>query len=989
MIWNPDAPYYFNLSSNIQMTNHYDDFWTRNIFCLGYYSGGTWNKIKCSDELNNFNKNVKTDNLTYVNATLWKDFTYSGYDVRMGVRYHLKVNDTKLSVQIYGKNLDQDDIPVDLGFAWKITDIQIPDTTPVDTITINHTNYLLNQSYNLLFKNMTRHIETPNPANYSEMLIFDEFYPTLRIFDHTEFLSLDWNKNLNYAVKMYGDGDQENSYVALLINAGRFNSGQEKQTTILWKDAKTDYIGIAINNTGLGFTQTLESNGTDFWSTDDANTNNFYRYNSSGDQISNFACGATNIVGVSHNGTDLFLSDNGNDEIYFEDINGNAKGNFDTGNNDHVYGNDICNDMLYVVDYADNLVYKYNTSTETGVGSWSFAGDGFVTEFDITTNCSDIWIVDYSKAFIHRYNMSGTHLDVWDVNASSGGLISFPQGIAIAPNGSIFYVADRVDNKVYYFEWETITVADTTAPNITFLYPQNTTYNSSVSNLNYSFNEETSCDSVWYSIDEGKTNSTRVNCGVNFTGVTSYEGSNNWTLYINDSSNNQNLSILSFTIDTTFPDISILYPLNNTNTTNKKLDINFTTTDTNLDSCWWSNNSGQSNNSINCQSNITSKNWDEGDNIITVWSNDSVNNLNYSTIYFRLDTTNPRILLLSPRNMGEDSDGVVTFKFNVTDNSEIRNCSLYFHNSLIKTDTDILKGIEESITILNIQKEDNLKWKINCTDELNNTGNSTTYYLDTFEGDGDTEDSGGGGGDVFQGKVSNLGLDQVSSKACELTYESAKKSSNKYTESYNIISQLENEGEPFSWTDIKIYIDNWQEICSNKLNITLKPELVCTELYNFILKNDWNYTYNDLYILRKELKPQVDISLNLLEDYLINNYEKCYLPRFSEKFPKMPVPLIHLDKRLNITNCSIKTGIGVIDLPINFMNVSLGSNVSCSYINRARWYKSLEKDENGFYYLTGFKFYQLIILVGIAIAGIYWRFGKLKKLIYKYKSSKE
>jgi len=108
------------------------------------------------------------------------------------------------------------DIPYDLGYAWKIKDWEIP---PIggDSIIINHSHYSLDGNYNLLFRNM------------------NESY--LQGYDGGEQLRLDWNNNLNYAVKMFGNGIQENFYVATLINAGKFDSGVEKQTTFQWIDA--------------------------------------------------------------------------------------------------------------------------------------------------------------------------------------------------------------------------------------------------------------------------------------------------------------------------------------------------------------------------------------------------------------------------------------------------------------------------------------------------------------------------------------------------------------------------------------------------------------------------------------------------------------------------------------------------------------------------------------------------------------------------------
>ena len=244
-IWNTQDDYYFDKSSGMQFSNHFQEYWSKNIFCIGYYSGGNWNKIKCADELGEFNRDIQTDNKTYVNATLWKDFAYSGYDMRLGVRYHLKTDDESLSVIIYGKNIGVD-IPYDLGFAWIVTDWEIPDRNTVggDSIRINNSDYELNRTYNLLFKNMTKTYvdyiinETTGEIIGNETIV--EPIPFLRGYDYGSYLTINWNENLNYAVKMYGNGNQEDFYVALLINAGHFNPQQEKSTIIYWIDAAWD-----------------------------------------------------------------------------------------------------------------------------------------------------------------------------------------------------------------------------------------------------------------------------------------------------------------------------------------------------------------------------------------------------------------------------------------------------------------------------------------------------------------------------------------------------------------------------------------------------------------------------------------------------------------------------------------------------------------------------------------------------------------------------
>ena len=145
-IWNDFDNYYFNTSSGIQLTNHYNDYWSHNVLMLGYYDDDEWNLIYRTDELCGFNKEIESDNETYVNVTLWKDLGYGGYAFRLAIRYHLGINDNELMVIPYIKNIDNENIPYDLGFAWEIKDIQIDMTFENDYIDIDGTSYYLNMS---------------------------------------------------------------------------------------------------------------------------------------------------------------------------------------------------------------------------------------------------------------------------------------------------------------------------------------------------------------------------------------------------------------------------------------------------------------------------------------------------------------------------------------------------------------------------------------------------------------------------------------------------------------------------------------------------------------------------------------------------------------------------------------------------------------------------------------------------------------------------
>ncbi len=219
-IWNKYDSYYFNTSSGIQLTNHYDEYWSHNVLMLGYYNNDEWNLIYRTDELSGFNKDIDTDNKTYVNATLWKDLTYKEYDFRFAIRYHLGVDDNVLTIIPYIKNLGQT-IPYILGFAWEINDIQIDMTPEYDYIEINGTSFYLNQSLNVTYTDMENpffYIMEDKPENLSESLY------------------LKWNESLDYLVRIKSRSGEYNAPVTLAIKIGTLNVNQENFTELLWHD---------------------------------------------------------------------------------------------------------------------------------------------------------------------------------------------------------------------------------------------------------------------------------------------------------------------------------------------------------------------------------------------------------------------------------------------------------------------------------------------------------------------------------------------------------------------------------------------------------------------------------------------------------------------------------------------------------------------------------------------------------------------------------
>jgi len=221
-LWNRYDSYYFNTSSGIQLTNHKDDFWSHNVLMLGYFNNDQWHLVYRTDELTGFSQDIETDNTNFVNITLWKDLTYSGYSFRFALRYHLGVNDNDLTVIPSIKNTGTNAIPYVLGFGWELKDIQINMTTTGDYIMVDQDTYYLNQTLN---------------NSYTDLE--DSVFYIMENGTGSQMLSLylRWDPGLTYKLQVKSRLGQANAPVTLFIRVGTLASGQQKHTELRWYDA--------------------------------------------------------------------------------------------------------------------------------------------------------------------------------------------------------------------------------------------------------------------------------------------------------------------------------------------------------------------------------------------------------------------------------------------------------------------------------------------------------------------------------------------------------------------------------------------------------------------------------------------------------------------------------------------------------------------------------------------------------------------------------
>ena len=235
-----------------------------------------------------------------------------------------------------------------------------------------------------------------------------------------------------------------------------------------------------------------------------------------------------------------------------------------------------------------------------------------------------------------------------------------------------------------------------------------------------------------------------------------------WNVTCWDDSGNANTSeTRNFTIDTTVPAVGLNSPRNGFFTENNSINFNWTATngmDTNL-SCNLSINSTVNASNVaslnNTPTNYSVEGFLEGFYLWNVTCIDDAGNANSSETWnFTIDTTAPVVRLESPPNSSVITNTRnVTFRYNVTDNTNISNCSLRINNAVNKTNYSITINTTQNFTA-NDMPNGRYNWSVLCYDIAGNSNTSETWTLTirlgtSPPGGGDGGGGGGGGGIII------------------------------------------------------------------------------------------------------------------------------------------------------------------------------------------------------------------------------------------------
>ena len=355
---------------------------------------------------------------------------------------------------------------------------------------------------------------------------------------------------------------------------------------------------------------------------------------------------------------------------------------------------------------------------------------------------------------------------------------------------------------------------------------------------------------------------------------------------------------------------------------------------------------------------------------------DHTNHINRSTTrVLSIDATKPSVFINYPLSQVYDYS-ITNITFNVTD-TNIDSCLL--SNDTGKTNVTISCYL--NITYINDSAGSN-RWYIYANDTYGNW--NLTTFISFIMGNitADTIPSGGGGGGAsYIDQVTGLpkDLDEI---LCVETYNYIQVyGQNNFVYLNQFIQDQRAKGGIYSASLAQNYIMNWQKFCSDKVKRTLKESDVCTKIYYFLLGNDNIYSATEVFNLKQEIKPTVEISDYLL-NYYLDNYElKCedltglVLPKTYYNVTKF-----NIFKATNIKDCSPETGIELLEANIGasvpFLKIYF-SDLTCNKINIYRWIFNIESDETA-YYINGIRIYVVVLMLSF-VTLFYFKIIKRKK----------
>lgn len=242
-IWNNIDHYYIN-ETGMQITNHFNEYWSNNVWGLRIKVGGTW-YLRWAAGMSWTWVNTTDANHHWVELNGTAHYEEGIYNATFRVRYYLADSDKRIQVSLGLRN-DGADID-DISFGWLTRDVQVGGDTANDQCEItlwadvtNHTKGWYQKFYNLNQSGTVSYDETEMALR--QFSVYDALQESSLHFYWDEYGWKDYVQH-NMSFLLFLDSThlpaQDNGVALLYLNIGSFDNGQTAYTNFWWIDATT------------------------------------------------------------------------------------------------------------------------------------------------------------------------------------------------------------------------------------------------------------------------------------------------------------------------------------------------------------------------------------------------------------------------------------------------------------------------------------------------------------------------------------------------------------------------------------------------------------------------------------------------------------------------------------------------------------------------------------------------------------------------------
>ena len=396
---------------------------------------------------------------------------------------------------------------------------------------------------------------------------------------------------------------------------------------------------------------------------------------------------------------------------------------------------------LYEVGATDEKFYQYTCSDAWNLSSCTYDSvslstqDTYPYDLSFKPDGTKMYEVGSDGEKFYQYTCS----DAWNLSSCTYDSVSlstqdtYPHDLFFKPDGLKLYELAYWVEKIFQYScssawdlssctYDSISIStQDTSPQGLFFKPDGTKMYELGSSNDLIYQYSLSPPSADIS---GTSNSTTWNYNFTDDGVYQF---NAYTCDVagNCAFNSTNYTI---TIDITNPSIEIVSPVNNTNTTDYGLSINYTYSDANVDTCWWTDIAGGINTTITCGNNVTGP-WVEGSNTVTIFLNDSAGNENSDTISFIVDNVAPNLILSLPQNNSYHSSNE-SLELNYSSSDALLSVDTTWYYVLNSTDGyEISNTTITTNTTFNISSEGNYTLYLYSNDTVNNINSTSASFI--------------------------------------------------------------------------------------------------------------------------------------------------------------------------------------------------------------------------------------------------------------------